>query len=74
LSGTSCSACSSECVKCTSNTFCEICSPNYFLNAIKGCTKCDDINCLICSTGAGVCEVCKSGFFVNATKGCSQCI
>jgi len=69
-----CSACGTDCVKCTSGTICETCSPNYFVNATKGCTKCDDTNCLTCSTGAGVCEVCQPNYFVNASKGCTQCI
>lgn len=79
LSGSTCVACSANCVSCSS-TACTQCLTGYTVIS-STCYACTDISksgslgCLTCvTTGSSItCKSCQSGFFLNSAGACVSC-
>lgn len=52
MSGTTCTACSSNCSVCSDSATCTTCLDNYYL-VNKACTKCSDDLCKTCTSDTG---------------------
>jgi len=59
--GSGCSACSSNCLSCTTGSLCQSCAPRFFVSS-GSCSVCSD-NCIECSS-ASVCTSCLAGFSI----------
>ena len=64
--------CGSNCSQCLNDYWCNVCSPNYYLNQ-GTCTQIADPNCLASTDGQN-CTQCKPGYvFVQQNFTCVQC-
>lgn len=70
--------CSSHCKDCTNSMVCTDCCQLYYIDTSGLCTRCDDLNCQICSYDPiynSTCTYCKYSYgLVSGTPGtCSSC-
>eukprot|EP00702_Spironucleus_salmonicida_P001568 EST42859.1 Cysteine-rich protein [Spironucleus salmonicida] len=62
-----CTACSANCITCTSSSVCTGCENGFSINSNK-CVSCADENCTTCTANKDTCTVCKADFSVENNK------
>lgn len=73
-----CTACSANCLSCTSASVCTTCAPGYGLAGGSACVACTPAGCKDCSAAAATCTTCyeygllTGGLCPNCTANCGR--
>lgn len=64
--------CPLNCVSCSSNISCSVCTKGFSVNSTNLCGECKSKGCSACSADGNTCNTCVKGFYILGSE-CKAC-